>query len=99
MDAIGSIDVEKLILAGRQAGATFLALFGSHARGNPRPESDVDVLVRFGEAKSLLDLASIENDLSESIGRKVDLVTEGAVSPALRKAIAADLVVLLDHGT
>lgn len=97
MAAISDIDTEKLVQAGLRAGATFLALFGSCARGDSHPGSDVDLLVRFGEAKSLLDLASIENDLSESIGRKVDLVTEGATSPALREAITSDVVVLLDH--
>jgi len=97
MAAIAHVDTDKLIQAGLRAGATFLALFGSSARGDSLPGSDVDLLVRFSEAKSLLDLASIENDLSESIGRKVDLVTEGAVSPALREAITSDLVVLFDH--
>lgn len=92
-----AIDTESLVREGRRLGATFLALFGSHARGDQRPESDVDVLARFADRKSLLDLVSIESAFSESIGRKVDLVTEASLDPLVRESIARDLVVLLDH--
>ncbi len=91
------IDTERLVREGRRRGATFLALFGSHARGDQRLESDVDVLARFSDRKSLLDLISIESAFSESIGRKVDLVTEGSLDPLVRESIARDLVVLFDH--
>jgi uncharacterized protein len=91
------IDADRLIRAGKRQGAIFLALFGSHARGDHRPESDVDVLARFAPGKSLLDLVAIEGVLSDSIGKKVDLVTEAALDPLLRESIRAEMVVLLDH--
>lgn len=62
----------------------FLGVFGSYARGEETPESDVDLLVRFAKGKSLLDLVRIERELSEQIGRRVDLVTEPSLSPYLR---------------
>jgi predicted nucleotidyltransferase len=91
------IDTEKLIQEGKRRGATFLALFGSHARGDQKPESDVDILARFAERKSLLDLVAIESAFTESIGQKVDLVTEASLSTQLRESIERDLVVLLDR--
>ena len=97
MTAFSGIDADKLKKEGRRQGATFLALFGSHARGDTHPESDVDLLARFENGKSLLDLASIESRLSEAIGKKVDLVTEGALSPLLRQTIMKEMVILLDH--
>ena len=59
-----------------------LALFGSVLRDDFRPDSDVDVLVSFapGSRRSLLDLASIEDELRGLIGRDVDLVDREAVA-------------------
>jgi hypothetical protein len=64
---------------GRQIGE--LALFGSILRDDFGVSSDVDVLVSFspGARPGLFDLAQMEEELSQLIGRKVDLVTRGAV--------------------
>ncbi len=60
---------------------TELALFGSILREDFRPDSDVDVLVSFAPEAlwSLLDHASMEEELESLVGRKVDLVTRRAV--------------------
>jgi hypothetical protein len=52
-------------------------LFGSHARGNTSPDSDVDVLVEFepGAVAGLIKLAGMENELGGILGKKVDLRT------------------------
>lgn len=70
---------------------TFLGLFGSYARGDFDTESDVDLLVRFSKPKGFLALVRIERQLSERLGRPVDLVTEAAISPYLRDRIQAEL--------
>jgi len=75
--------------------ASRIAIFGSRVRGEERPDSDLDVLVSFGRAKSLLRLIAIERELSESLGIKVDLLTETALSPHLRERIQPQLKVLL----
>ncbi len=72
----------------------FLGVFGSYARGEETPESDVDLLVRFAKGKSLLQLVRIERELSERIGRRVDLMTEPSLSTYLRKSILEEVQTL-----
>ncbi|HEX2919565.1 MAG TPA: nucleotidyltransferase family protein [Bacteroidales bacterium] len=60
-------------------GAKKIAVFGSYARGEEKPESDIDILVEFSESKSLLTLVRIERELSEFLGVKVDLLTEESI--------------------
>jgi len=64
-----------------------LALFGSMLHKDNENESDIDLLVKFNKPKSLLDLVGIEDDLSNSFGKKVDLVTEGFLSPYFRNDV------------
>ena len=62
-------------------------MFGSMARGDARPDSDIDLLVSFSEPVTLLQLVAFERELSTILGHKVDLVTEASISPYLRKRI------------
>lgn len=91
-------DLDKAELARlcREHGVVFAGLFGSQARGESSPDSDVDVLVRFDERRSLIDQARVEREIGEAMGRSVDLVTENALSPYLRDKVEADLEVLVD---
>jgi hypothetical protein len=74
-----------------------LALFGSVLRDDFRPESDVDVLVEFERGHTPgLDFFSMEIELSEIIGRKVDLNTPGFLSRYYRDRILAEAEVLYD---
>ncbi|MEM7766835.1 MAG: nucleotidyltransferase domain-containing protein [Pseudomonadota bacterium] len=68
-------------------GIEHLALFGSVARGDAGPDSDVDLLATVGrEAVSLLDIIRIGRELGETLGRKVDLYS-GEVTNLFRKAM------------
>lgn len=71
----------------------FAGLFGSRARGEETDESDLDVLIRFkpDSNKSLLDLIRIQNEIADTLGIKVDLVTEASISPHIRDYIMRDL--------
>ena len=60
-------------------GARDVRIFGSLARGVARVGSDVDVLVSFEAGRSLLDLIGLQQDLTELLGLKVDVVSEGAL--------------------
>lgn len=71
-----------------------IGIFGSYARGVQRPNSDLDILVNFKDRKSLLTLVRIERELSETIGVKVDLLTEQSVSPYLIDRIKSEMKVI-----
>ena len=66
---------------------TLIGIFGSYARNEQTKESDLDILVNFGETISLLDIIGLEQELSEKLGVKVDLLTERAVHPKIKKYI------------
>ena len=73
-----------------------VGIFGSFARGDNKKGSDIDILVEFKESPSLLTLIKLENDLSEILGIKVDLVTTGAVkNKRIKKSIKKDLIIIL----
>ena len=73
---------------------TLIGIFGSYARNEQTKESDLDILVNFGETISLLDIIGLEQELSEKLGIKVDLLTERAVHPKIKKYIEKDLIIL-----
>ena len=81
---------ERLLELFRQYQVASLKVFGSVARGEEREASDIDILVRFVRPVSLLTLVRLERELSALFGRKVDLVTEQAISPYIRDAVLAD---------
>ncbi|HEY1795292.1 MAG TPA: nucleotidyltransferase domain-containing protein [Stellaceae bacterium] len=66
-----------------------LALFGSRLKGTARSDSDIDLLVEFepGGVPGFLGLAKIEADLSELLGRPVDLRTAAELSPHFRQQV------------
>jgi predicted nucleotidyltransferase len=75
-------------------GAKKIAIFGSYARGEEKPESDIDVLVEFRQRKSLLELIRIERELSDALGVKVDLLTEKSISPYLIDRVRNEMQVI-----
>ena len=87
-------DKEKLQSVARRNDVSLLGLFGSTARGDATRKSDVDVMARFSKRKSLLDLVRIEREMSDALGRKVDLLTEASISPHLRDRILDEMIVL-----
>ena len=89
-----SLDTEKITEICRANDVAMLGVFGSVARGEATEKSDIDLLVKFAERKGLLALVRLERVLSETLGRKVDLLTEAAISPYIRENILSDLQVL-----
>jgi uncharacterized protein len=76
----------------RAAGVVRLSLFGSTARGDWRPDSDIDLLAAFDGTRriSLLDVAGIEQQIARILGRPVELVEEGTLKPRVRKNVEAE---------
>lgn len=84
---------ELLELASR-SGAYNIRLFGSVVRGEETPESDVDFLVDMEEGRSLLDLVSLQDDLSREINRPVDVVTAESLNKHIKNYILSGAVPL-----
>lgn len=84
-------DVRRIAAA---HGAGNVRVFGSVGRGEDGASSDLDLLVDMAEGRSLFDLIALSNDLEESLGVDVDVVTEASLSPYLRDRILAEAVAL-----
>lgn len=69
-----------------------LGVFGSYARDEQGPESDLDVLVTFDRPVSLFDLVRLEDELSRRLDREVDLVTRESLKPHIRSHVDEDVV-------
>jgi uncharacterized protein len=69
-----------------------LAVFGSVARGESGPESDVDILVAFAEAPGFDGYMALKWHLEELLGMPVDLVMEGALRPEARTVVEAEAI-------
>jgi predicted nucleotidyltransferase len=72
-----------------------IGVFGSYARGENTKQSDLDLLVEFEAKLSLLDLVGLEQDLSEHLSIKVELITHRALSPYIRPYVEKDYIAIL----
>ena len=75
-------------------GAKNVRVFGSVARREDTPESDIDFLIELDPGRSLFDQASLIVELRELLSRDVDVVTERALKPRVRERVLADAVAL-----
>jgi len=71
-----------------------IGIFGSYLRGEGKKGSDLDILVEFDKSASLslLDFIRLENDLSEVLGIKVDMVEKSTLKPRIGKHILEEVV-------
>jgi hypothetical protein len=74
---------EILEIAARN-GAVNVRVFGSVARGDDRPDSDIDFLVNLESGRSLLDLARLLRELNTLLNRPVDVITEAGLRPRIK---------------
>ena len=73
-------------------GVRSLALFGSMAHGEAGPESDIDLLVEFGQPVGLFEFVHVKTRLEQILGREVDLVTPDALRESMRPQIPKEAV-------
>jgi uncharacterized protein len=78
---------DAVIALASKHGAREPRVFGSVVRGEAGPESDIDLLERMDEGRSLLDLSALVLDLQELLGVKVDVVSEDGLYWLLRRRI------------
>ena len=86
---------EKILPVLWRHGIKRAGMFGSFARGEATPESDVDILIELDRQASLLDFIGIKLELEDVLGRSVDLVEYAAIKPRLRDRILRDEVPIL----
>jgi hypothetical protein len=85
---------DEIIRTASRHGAKNIRLFGSAARGEAGPDSDIDFLVDLEPDRSLFDLGELLLDLQELLGCKVDVVTEDSIYWILRRRILREAVPL-----
>lgn len=90
---MNQIDFQTIIPLLEKNGVQYAGLFGSRARGEARPDSDVDLLIKFKQPIGLFGLVHLENEIAEVLRKKVDLVTEGALSKHVMPYVMKDLKV------
>lgn len=84
----------ELLLMAQRLGLTNLRVFGSMARGDAREDSDVDLLVSLAPGTTSLALGGLLMHAQDLLGRKVDVVTEQGLHPAMRSEGLAGAVPL-----
>ena len=85
---------DEILQIATRHGARDVRVFGSLARGEAGPDSDIDILVKLDTGLSLLDIVAIKQDLEDLIGCEVDVVTEAAISPYIREEVLRESVSL-----
>jgi len=85
---------EDIMRAAQKHGARNVRVFGSVARGDDRPDSDVDFLVDMEPGRSLLDMGGLLMDLREMLGRNVDVVTERGLKTRIRNRVLEEAIPL-----
>ncbi len=69
-----------------------LGVFGSYVRGEQKQRSDLDILVEFEQAPTLLEFVHLKRHLSELVGIPVDLVLKKTLKPHIGQQILAEVV-------
>jgi uncharacterized protein len=78
---------EEILRIAAKHGARNLRIFGSVARGEAGPDSDVDFLVDLEPGRTLFDLGALLMELRDFLGLKVDVVTEHGLKPRIREHV------------
>ena len=92
---LSSTQIEQIGAVLRAHGVTRAGLFGSFARNAAHEGSDVDILVEFNGPTGLLDVAALELELSDLLGRRVETITYRALNPRIKDQVLREQVTIL----
>ena len=84
----------KITNPARRYGIEKAYLFGSYARGEAERESDIDICIEKGKLRTLFELSGFRQDLEETLGNKVDVVTTVGLSDDFREQIEGEMVLI-----
>ncbi|GAB4528088.1 MAG: nucleotidyltransferase family protein [Anaerolineae bacterium] len=85
---------DEILALAERYGAYNVRVFGSVARGDATPDSDVDLLVNFRKGTSLFELSGFWQDLQDLIGYEVNILSEGGLKTRFRNHIESDMLPL-----
>lgn len=85
---------QEILQAAEHHGAHNVRIFGSVARGDNIPSSDVDFLVKLEDNRSLLDHIALIRELEQLLNCKVDIVSEDALNHRIRERVLAEGIAL-----
>ena len=83
---------EEILSLGKRYGASEIRIFGSVARGQATPDSDLDLIVRFEPGRSLLDHAGLIGELEDMLGMKVDVIDADGMRPRFRAVVEKEAI-------
>jgi len=87
---------KKIISVLVKHGIKKILVFGSYARNEATPKSDLDLIVEFPEGTSLLDHVGIEIELSEALNMKIDLLSRNGISPYIKNQVLKEAIVIYE---
>jgi predicted nucleotidyltransferase len=90
-EILTALEAHRAVIAARY-GVRRLGLFGSAARDELRPDSDIDVLVEFDGPATFDRYFNLKDFLESTLGRTVDVVTAGGLKPRARRHVEQDLI-------
>ncbi len=94
LNTLAQLDHNSVIAIAAKHGAHAVRVFGSVARAEDHLDSDVDLLVSMERGRDLLDLVALEQELTDTLGRRVEVVTDEGLSPYLKDQILAEAIPL-----
>lgn len=92
---LSEIQKRKIIDITSPFSPTYLGVFGSYARNEETPESDLDLLIEFQSTVNLFDFIGLKQDISDKLGIKVDLVSKKGINKYVEPYIEKDLITIL----
>lgn len=87
---------QKIQQFARENDIAYLGLFGSQARGDDKPHSDVDMVIKFKTPGGLLRRATIKLKLEQLLGINVDLISVNGINPMLKPYIEKEIIDLYE---
>lgn len=93
-NGIQQLPTDEILRICLSHGAEIVQVFGSRARGDARPDSDLDLLIQFREGVSLFDLIRLESELEKLLGIKVEVISKRAIRPEWREQILGEVITI-----
>lgn len=94
LDALRAAQRDTILAIARRHGVKSIKVFGSFARGEARPDSDLDLLVEAGPETTPFFPGGLLADLEQALGRPVEVVEEAGLHPRLRSQVLREAVPL-----